>query len=64
MYEPACPTDAAVVRTWNMDVRVGSLKRLMLEFNGKGMNIKGLWLTEFGGLGLIMYYYILDFQNI
>mmetsp|Transcript_69602 Transcript_69602/g.148891 ORF Transcript_69602/g.148891 Transcript_69602/m.148891 type:complete len:385 (+) Transcript_69602:51-1205(+) len=49
LYEPRCPTDPAVVRKWSMDVRVGSMKRLMLEFNGKGMNIKGLWLTEFAG---------------
>ena len=30
-------------------MRVGSMKRLMGEFNGKGMSIKGLWLTEFAG---------------
>merc|ERR1712037_140024 len=49
LYEPNCPSDPAVVRKWSMDVRVGSLKLLMEEFNGKGMAIQGLWLTEFAG---------------
>merc|ERR1712187_953565 len=49
MYEPDCPTNVHTVRTWSIDRRIGSLKKLMAEFNGKGMQIQGLWLTEFAG---------------
>jgi len=49
LYEPNCPTDKATVKEWNIDRRVGPLKRLMQSFNSQGMNIKGLWLTEFAG---------------
>lgn len=49
LYEPKCLTDPAMVRHWSMDIRVGSMKKLMAEFNAKGMNIQGLWLTEFAG---------------
>jgi len=50
--EPFCPTDPAVVKKWNIDARVGSLKKLMIEYNAKGFSIKGLWLTEFAGRSL------------
>jgi len=49
MYEVDCSSDPAKVKKWNMEVRVGSMKKLMAEFNGKGMHIQGLWLTEFAG---------------
>jgi len=49
LYEPNCVTDPDMVRQWSMNVRVGSMKKLRDEFNAKGMNIKGLWLTEFAG---------------
>lgn len=49
MYEPNCLADWETVLYWNMEVRVGSLKRLMEEYNAKGMRIEGLWLTEFAG---------------
>lgn len=32
-----------------MNTRVASMKRLMEDFNGRGFNIKGLFLTEFAG---------------
>lgn len=49
LYEPRCITDPEEVRHWAMEVRVGSMKRLMAEYNDRGMNIQGLWLTEFAG---------------
>lgn len=49
LYEPRCPTNAAIVYEWSMQARVGSLRKLMYEFNARGMNIRGLWLTEFAG---------------
>merc|ERR1719188_955642 len=49
LYEPNCMSDPASVKEWNYDLRVGSMKRLMQDFNTQGMNIKGLWLTEFAG---------------
>ena len=32
-----------------MDVPIGGPKKLMKEYNEKGFNIKGVWLTEFAG---------------
>ena len=34
---------------WLVDVPIGAAKRLIQEYNKKGYNIKGVWLTEFAG---------------
>jgi len=49
-YEPNCQISADSFKEWNVDLTIGSAKRLMDDYNNRrGFNIKGIWLTEFAG---------------
>jgi len=50
-YEGNCQISDHSCYDWDVDVNTGAAKRMMEEYNRKGFNIKGVWLTEFAGAG-------------
>lgn len=50
-YEPNCQISARSCWEWDVDLTIGGAKRMLDDYNKRGFNIKGVWLTEFAGSG-------------